>query len=141
MYVSHCGSSIGGCVTRSATRGSITPRVECYSVSRGQDAPLSVRLPGGLRARIDEAAEESGLSRNAWIVRVLEHALTDGAGPPPKPSASTSQGLGPKQVRVDSDGSRFWLVGVEGRVPGIEAMTEASVRRVAQREGYEVVGS
>jgi HicB family len=110
-------------------------------MSKGQGSPLTVRLPGGLRAQIDEAAEESGLSRNAWIVRVLERALTDGAGPPPKPDgARSTPGLGPKQVRVESDGARFWLVGVKGRVPEIEAPTEASVRRVAQREGYEVVG-
>jgi hypothetical protein len=110
-------------------------------MGRGQGSPLTVRLPGGLRARIDEAAQESGLSRNAWIVRVLERALTDGAGPPPKSAGSPSGGLGPKQVRLETDGSRFWLVGRSGRVPEIEALTEEAVRRVARREGYEVVGS
>lgn len=48
------------------------------SVSEGEDggtARLNLRLPEGLKLRIEEAARNEGLSLNAWLVRAAAAAL------------------------------------------------------------------
>lgn len=42
----------------------------------GLTARISLRLPEGLKALIDEAATREGLSVNAWLVRTLNRAVT-----------------------------------------------------------------
>lgn len=44
---------------------------------------LTVRLPEGLKARVEEAAARSGSSINAWIVAALGHQLSAPAIPTP----------------------------------------------------------
>ena len=113
-------------------------------MSKGQSPPLTVRISDDLRARIDEAADSAGVSRNAWIVWALRRALGEAAAPLERQpldveGVPAAEVLGPKQVRVVTDRQRFWLVGAMGPVPGIQALTEDSVRRVARRKGFEVV--
>ena len=36
-----------------------------------------MRLPDGLKSRIEEAANEIGFSVNSWLVRALNDAVTD----------------------------------------------------------------
>lgn len=43
----------------------------------GSTARISLRLPDGLKARIEEAANDLGSSVNAWLVRALNDAVTD----------------------------------------------------------------
>ncbi len=40
-------------------------------------ARISLRLPDGLKLRIEEAANEIGFSVNSWLVRALNDAVTD----------------------------------------------------------------
>ena len=40
-------------------------------------ARISLRLPDGLKSRIEEAANEIGFSVNSWLVRALNDAVTD----------------------------------------------------------------
>lgn len=40
-------------------------------------ARISLRLPDGLKTRIEEAANEIGFSVNSWLVRALNDAVTD----------------------------------------------------------------
>jgi hypothetical protein len=49
------------------------------SITEGEDggtSRLNLRLPEGLKLRIDEAARNEGLSLNAWLVRAAAAALT-----------------------------------------------------------------
>lgn len=39
------------------------------------DGALLLRLPDALRARIDRAAQQQGLSSSEWIRRVVQEAL------------------------------------------------------------------
>jgi uncharacterized protein (DUF1778 family) len=38
-------------------------------------APLAVRVPAGMKDRIDRAANRRGMSRNAFMVKALERVL------------------------------------------------------------------
>lgn len=49
----------------------------------GGTARISLRLPEQLKARIDEAALQAGLSVNAWLVRTLGAAIEPAARPEP----------------------------------------------------------
>ncbi|MDI2127834.1 toxin-antitoxin system HicB family antitoxin [Yinghuangia seranimata] len=44
----------------------------------GGVARINLRVPGHLKARIDDAAAQEGLSANAWLVRVIGAALDPG---------------------------------------------------------------
>jgi hypothetical protein len=54
----------------------------------GGTARLNLRLPESLKARIDEAAGQEGLSLNAWLVRAAASAL----GPGGQPQRRTASG-------------------------------------------------
>lgn len=41
----------------------------------GVMARITLRMPDGLKVRIDAAADEEGLSANAWLVRAAQRAL------------------------------------------------------------------
>jgi len=41
-------------------------------------AQISLKLPDGLLARVDETAVNRGVSRSAWIIQTLEGAVADG---------------------------------------------------------------
>src|SRR3974390_1997911 len=58
----------------------------------GEEARFSLRLPDGLKARIDSRAENEGISTNTWIVRALEGAV--GRGGPHGPRGRRLSGFG-----------------------------------------------
>ena len=43
--------------------------------TRGGTSRLNLRLPEGLKAKIEEAARREGLSLNAWLVRAAAAAV------------------------------------------------------------------
>lgn len=43
--------------------------------SDGGSARITLRLPGNLKSRVDEAASRSGLSVNAWLVQAVQDAV------------------------------------------------------------------
>jgi hypothetical protein len=47
------------------------------SAEEGGTARLSLRLPERLKPRVEKAAEEAGLSVNAWLVRAIAGVLDD----------------------------------------------------------------
>ncbi|RSS65371.1 hypothetical protein [Streptomyces sp. WAC06614] len=49
----------------------------------GGTARINFRLPAHLKARVEEAAGQEGLSVNAWLVRAVAVALEPGAAPAP----------------------------------------------------------
>ena len=53
-------------------------------------ARLNLRLPEGLKTRIDDAARREGLSLNAWLVRAAAAAV-EGQAPTSRRSPSSSQ--------------------------------------------------
>jgi len=61
----------------------------------GGTSRITLRLPDHLKPRVEEAASQSGLSVNAWLVRVVSAALTTGGGGPRTESPTgTSVGRG-----------------------------------------------
>ncbi len=56
-------------------------------------ARISFRLPDGLKARIEAAAAQDGLSVNAWLVRSASWAL-DAPPPPPRSPGLSRRGPG-----------------------------------------------
>ncbi len=57
------------------TPASATPPVAPISEDDGGTSRLNLRLPEGLKSRIEEAARNEGLSLNAWLVRAAAAAL------------------------------------------------------------------
>ncbi len=57
----------------------------------GGTARLNLRLPEGLKARIEEAARRDGLSLNAWLVRAAAAAVEGTRAQMPRPSPGGSQ--------------------------------------------------
>ncbi len=58
------------------------------SVEVGDDEPvarISLRLPASVKARVDELADDAGISTNAWLVRAITNAIESprGADQPP----------------------------------------------------------
>ncbi|MEV6972409.1 hypothetical protein [Kitasatospora sp. NPDC093806] len=51
------------------------------AVEDGNTARINFRLPAQLKARVEEAAGQEGLSVNAWLVRAVGAALEPGAPP------------------------------------------------------------
>ena len=64
-----------------AHRGPVAPTVNRAGDDESGTSRLNLRLPEGLKARIDEAARREGLSLNAWLVRSAAAAV-DGAPTP-----------------------------------------------------------
>jgi predicted transcriptional regulator len=44
---------------------------------------MTLRLPDHVKARVEEAASQQGVSVNAWLVRAISAALEPGAGSQP----------------------------------------------------------
>jgi hypothetical protein len=49
----------------------------------GGTARMTLRLPDHVKARVEEAASQQGVSVNAWLVRAISAALEPGAGSQP----------------------------------------------------------
>ncbi|MER5351616.1 hypothetical protein ABT093_14955 [Kitasatospora sp. NPDC002551] len=60
----------------------------------GNTARINFRLPAHLKARVEEAAGQEGLSVNAWLVRAVSAALDPGAPVRPEPRARRALGQG-----------------------------------------------
>ncbi|UQX04215.1 hypothetical protein [Streptomyces sp. RerS4] len=58
----------------------------------GGTARINFRLPAHLKARVEDAAGQEGLSVNAWLVRAVSLALEPGGGPTRPAAPSTRQG-------------------------------------------------
>ncbi|MFI8288071.1 hypothetical protein EAO71_22645 [Streptomyces sp. ms191] len=70
-------------------------RAAAQPVADGDDAGtarINFRLPAPLKARIEEAAGQEGLSVNAWLVRAVAGALD--AGEPPRTASRTTRPRG-----------------------------------------------
>lgn len=53
------------------------PSPPIFEAEDGTTARISLRLPDGLKARVEEAAADFGTSVNAWLVRALNDAVVD----------------------------------------------------------------
>jgi hypothetical protein len=53
----------------------VTPTVVAAGDDEGGTARLNLRLPEGLKTKVDEAARREGLSLNAWLVRAAAVAV------------------------------------------------------------------
>ncbi|WP_380279349.1 hypothetical protein [Kitasatospora purpeofusca] len=60
----------------------------------GNTARINFRLPAHLKARVEEAAGQEGLSVNAWLVRAVAAALDPGAPVRPEPRTRRAVGQG-----------------------------------------------
>jgi hypothetical protein len=69
----------GGFEARPANMAS--PSAQTGEGDDGNTARLNLRLPEGLKLRIEEAASNEGLSLNAWLVRAATSALTTAQHP------------------------------------------------------------
>lgn len=60
--------------------GEAAPEPEPARPSAEEDnsARISLRLPEGLKSRVEEAARTEGISTNTWILRALEGSLSGG---------------------------------------------------------------
>jgi hypothetical protein len=62
----------------------VVPEVaEVEEEDREPSARITLRLPGALKARVEEAAEREGVSTNSWVVRNLLRATQGAPGPAP----------------------------------------------------------
>jgi hypothetical protein len=57
----------------------------------GGTARMTLRLPDQLKARIEEAAGQQGVSVNAWLVRAISAACEPGAGRRPAPQSRSGR--------------------------------------------------
>jgi HicB family len=57
----------------------------------GGTSRLNLRLPEGLKSKIEEAARREGLSLNAWLVRAAASAVEGPQGPTSRPSPGGSE--------------------------------------------------
>jgi hypothetical protein len=68
------------------------PEAGVSIVDEGGTARISLRLPEDLKARVDDAAAQQGLSANAWLVQAISRSLS--------PSSVMRAGRGPgKRLR------------------------------------------
>jgi hypothetical protein len=51
------------------------PAPAAETVGAGSDARVTLRLPAGLKSRLEEAASAGGVSVNTWLVQMLTRAL------------------------------------------------------------------
>ena len=57
----------------------------------GEDEPMvrvSLRLPASVKNKVDEAADDEGISTNAWLVRAIQNALAPVPPMPPTPPST-----------------------------------------------------
>ena len=54
--------------------------VDATEIEEGGTSRVTLRLPDALKSRIDEAANQEGLSVNTWLVRAAASALDDNTG-------------------------------------------------------------
>ncbi|MFB6892193.1 hypothetical protein ACFCX4_23115 [Kitasatospora sp. NPDC056327] len=73
---------------------SASPSGAGEAVDDGNTARINFRLPGHLKARVEEAAGQEGLSVNAWLVRAVAAALEPGAPVRPEPRLRRATGQG-----------------------------------------------
>lgn len=59
------------------SESAISPTVISAGDDEGGTSRLNLRLPEGLKAKIEEAARREGLSLNAWLVRAAAVAVQD----------------------------------------------------------------
>lgn len=75
-----------------AVSGSATaPTVNAGGDDEGGTSRLNLRLPEGLKTKIEEAARREGLSLNAWLVRAAAAAVDGAQAPMPRRSRGGSQ--------------------------------------------------
>ncbi|MEV7195168.1 hypothetical protein AB0N81_25695 [Streptomyces sp. NPDC093510] len=68
----------------------------------GGTARVNLRLPGHVKARVEEAASREGLSVNAWLVRAASAALD-------RPDARTAVTAARREVRSSGNGFTGWV--------------------------------
>ena len=76
------------------------PRSDLDDISAADDdepvARISLRLPASVKSRVDEQADEEGISTNAWLLRAVMDALSQRQAPapptPPAPPAAPGEG-------------------------------------------------
>jgi hypothetical protein len=67
------------------------PPPPSFDADEGTTARISLRLPDGLKARIEEAANGIGASVNSWLIHALNDAVVQGEHrPPDAPYRSTT---------------------------------------------------
>lgn len=77
-------------------------------------ARITLRLPQSVKARVDEVASSEGISTNAWLIRAVMDALSEGSGPraewlrPPRPP------MPPSPMPIPTQGGPFGQHGVFG---------------------------
>ncbi len=73
--------------------GSAAVSLGSFAGEEGGMARINVRMPEGLKARVDQAAADEGLSVNAWLVRAAAAALgrADSSRQPDRRSPLSSQ--------------------------------------------------
>jgi hypothetical protein len=81
---------VGGDVTASAA-GAASPTVMPVGDDEGGTSRLNLRLPEGLKAKIEEAARSEGLSLNAWLIRAAAAAVEAAPAQMSRRSPSGSQ--------------------------------------------------
>ncbi|MFB7862852.1 hypothetical protein [Streptomyces sp. NPDC056069] len=65
------------------------PAPPAADVDEGNTARINFRLPAHLKARVEDAAGQEGLSVNAWLVRAVATALEPGGTATPGPGGTT----------------------------------------------------
>jgi hypothetical protein len=70
-----------------------SPAAAAPTTEDAATARINLRLPEGLKARVEDAAAAAGLSVNAWLVRALGAAV-DAPAPPSPPTGRTASGGG-----------------------------------------------
>ena len=68
-----------------------SPTVIPAGDDEGGTSRLNLRLPEGLKAKVDEAARREGLSLNAWLVRAAAAAVEGNQAPTSRRSPGGSQ--------------------------------------------------
>ena len=74
-----------------ASGSTASPLVIPAGDDEGDTARLNLRLPGGLKAKIEEAARREGLSLNAWLVRAAAVAVDGTRAQPSRRSPGGSE--------------------------------------------------
>jgi hypothetical protein len=65
------------------SRAESAPPAGPFPGEDGGTARMTLRLPDHLKARVEEAAGQQGISVNAWLVRAISAAFEPGAGARP----------------------------------------------------------
>ena len=71
--------------------GATSPTVVPTGEDEGATSRLNLRLPEGLKSRVEEAARREGLSLNAWLVRAAAAAVEGTQGQTSRWGATGSQ--------------------------------------------------